>query len=168
MMRRTNGSLADDAIKGAIAGFVGTMAMGKVTHFWYQHEDPEARQQYQEVTGGRYPPQRTADFVEKTLDLDPSKKQHKMLAKGSHQTVGIGTGVAYALAQRRIGGADKGHGLLFGALFSLVFDEGMTALVGFAEPPREYPWQAHARGFVGHLAFGLAAETTLGILDTVA
>jgi hypothetical protein len=40
--------------------------------------------------------------------------------------------------------------------------------VGFAEPPQAYPWQAHARGFVGHLAFGLAADTVLDVLDAVA
>ena len=53
--------------------------------------------------------------------------------------VGIGAGVAYALARRRIGWADKGHGLLFGALFSLAFDEALTPVVGFAEPPQAYP-----------------------------
>lgn len=160
--------LLGDVVKGAIAGFAATMAMGKVTHYWFQHESPETRQRYQEVTGGEYPPQRTAEFVEKTLDLDLSKQQHKMLAQGSHQMVGISAGVAYALGRRRIGWADKGHGLLFGALFSLAFDESLTPLVGFAEPPQEYPWQAHARGFVGHLAFGLVAETMLDVLDTVA
>lgn len=165
---KRDGSLVDDVVKGAIAGIAGTMAMGQVTTFMYQHEDPEARQKYQEVTGGEYSPQRTAEFVEETLSLDLSKKQHKMLAKGSHQMVGIGAGVAYALARRRIGWADKGHGLLFGALFSLAFDEGLTPVVGFAEPPQAYPWQAHARGFVGHLAVGLAAETVLDVLDAVA
>lgn len=163
-----NGDVLGDMVKGALAGFAATMAMGKVTTFMYQHEDPEAKQRCQEVSGGKYPPQRTAEFIKERLDLDLSKQQHKMLAKGSHQMVGIGAGVAYALARRRIDWADKGHGLLFGALFSLIFDEGLTPLVGFAEPPQEYPWQAHARGFVGHLAFGLAAETVLDALDAVA
>jgi hypothetical protein len=163
-----NGDVLGDVAKGTIAGLAATMAMGKVTHYWFQHEDPQARKEYQEVTGGKYPPQRTAEFIEQTLNLHPSKKQHKMLAKGSHQAVGIGAGVAYALARRKIGWADAGQGLLFGALFSLIFDEGLTPLVGFAEPPQEYPWQAHARGLVGHLAFGLAAETVLDGLDAVA
>jgi hypothetical protein len=163
-----NGDVLGDVVKGAIAGFAATMVMGRITHYWFQHEAPETRQEYQEVTGGKYPPQRTAEFIEKTLDLDLSKKQHKMLAKGSHQMVGIGAGVAYALARRKIDWADKGHGLLFGTLFSLIFDEGLTPLVGFAEPPQEYPWQAHARGFVAHLAFGLAADTVLDVLDAVA
>jgi hypothetical protein len=162
-----NGDVLGDVVKGAIAGFAGMKAMEKTTTFMYQHEDPEARKEYEEVTGGKYPPQRTAEFVEEKLDLELSEKQHKMLAKGSHQMVGIGAGVAYALARRRIGWADKGHGLLFGTLFSLIFDEGLTPLVGFAEPPQAYPWQAHARGFVGHLAFGLAAETVLDALDAV-
>lgn len=53
--------------------------------------------------------------------------------------VGIGAGVAYALARREIGWTDKGQ-----------------------------PWQAHGRGVAGHLAFDLAAETVLDIFDAVA
>ena len=34
--------------------------------------------------------------------------------------------------------------------------------------PSEYRWQAHARGFVGHLAFGLVAGIALDVLDRAA
>lgn len=122
-MRKSNGSMVDDVVKPAIAGFAGTMAMGQVTRVWYQHEEPESRQRYQEVTGGEYTPQRTATRIEETLDLDLSKKQQRIMAKVSHQAVGIGARAAYTLARRKIAGVDAGQGLLFGALFSLVFDE---------------------------------------------
>ena len=168
MSNHRNGDFLGDELKGAVAGFAAMKAMEKSTGFMYQHEGPAARERYEEVTGGKYPPERTAEAIENALDLDLSEKKHKMLAMRSHQMVGIGAGVAYALARRRLEWADKGHGLLFGALLSLVFDEGMTTLVGLAEPPQAYPWQAHARGFVGHLAFGLAANTMLDVLDAVA
>jgi hypothetical protein len=157
-----------DVVKGAIAGFAGMKVMEQTTTFMYQHEDPAARQRYQEVTGGKYTPERTAEAVEEALHLNLSATQHKMLAMRSHQMVGLGAGIAYALARRRFGWADTGQGLLFGTLFALVFDEGLTPLFGFAEPPRSYPWQAHARGFAGHLAFGLTADTVLDALDAVA
>ncbi|MCA1652498.1 MAG: DUF1440 domain-containing protein, partial [Acidobacteria bacterium] len=60
------------------------------------------------------------------------------------------------------------QGLLFGLMFWLGFDEIMTVAAGVARPPQQYPWQAHARGLVGHLAYGVVADTTLDVLDRVA
>lgn len=88
--------------------------------------------------------------------------------RGLHWAYGLGTASAYALLRRRAPVAAAGQGLLFGAVFSLMGDELFTAATGLAEPPQEYPWQAHARGFVSHLAFGLAADTTLDLLDRAA
>lgn len=43
---------------------------------------------------------------------------------------------------------------------SVIADELMTPALGFSAPYREYPLAAHARGFVGHLAFGLVVAAT--------
>lgn len=164
----TGGAVFGDAVKGAVAGFAGMKAMERATAFMYQHEPPDAREAYQEVTGGKYTPERTAAAMDEALHLKLTEQQRAMLAVRSHQMVGIGAGIAYALARRRFGWVDSGQGLLFGTLFALVFDEGLTPLVGLAEPPQSYPWQAHARGVAGHIAFGLVADTVLDALDAVA
>jgi len=36
---------------------------------------------------------------------------------------------------------------------------------GMTPGPGSFPWQAHARGLVGHLVFGLAAEAALSAAD---
>lgn len=82
--------------------------------------------------------------------------------------VGLTAGVLYALARRRIARAHSGQGLVFGLAFWLLFDEIMTVAAGLARPPQEYPCQAHARGLAGHVAYGIAADTTLDALDRVA
>jgi uncharacterized membrane protein YagU involved in acid resistance len=76
--------------------------------------------------------------------------------------------VTYALLRRVTSKAAAAQGLLFGALFWALFDEGATVLFGLAKPPQEYPWQAHARGFVGHLVYGVLADTALDVLDRAA
>ena len=63
-----------DVAFGLVAGAVGTFVMGKVTNYMYKHEDPEAQQEYQEVTGGKYVPERTAETIERTLGLEVTKK----------------------------------------------------------------------------------------------
>jgi hypothetical protein len=161
-------SIASDLIKGAIAGAVGTWAIGKVTNYMYEHEDPAARQTYERVTGGKYVPDRTAEKIEKALGLNLSEEQRGLLAEGSHWGLGIGAGATYALLRRRLHSVDLAQGLAFGIAFWALVDEGMTWISGLAEPPQKYPWQAHARGLVGHLVYGLSAETTLDLLEAVA
>lgn len=160
-------NIAADLIKGAVAGVVATWVMGKVTSYMYEHEDPAAQKEYEKVTGGKYVPDRTAETIERTLGLEVTKEQHQLLAEGSHWSLGIGAGATYALLRHRVDYADWGQGLAFGFAFWAFFDEGMTWLTGLAEPPQDYPWQAHARGLVGHLAYGLVAETTIDLLDGI-
>ncbi len=162
---QTNGSIVGDVIKGGIAGVVGTWVMGQVTTYMWEHEDPAARERYQEVTGGKYVPDRTAEKIGKILGVDLSEEQHRMLAEASHWGLGAGVSAAYALLRRRYESADWGQGLWFGLLFWAIVDEGMTPLFGLAEMPQVYPWQAHARGFVGHLVFGVVADTVLDVFD---
>jgi hypothetical protein len=47
-------------------------------------------------------------------------------------------------------------------------DEGVVPALGLAGGPTEYPWQAHARGLVGHLVLGAVTHATLELLDQVA
>ena len=39
-------------------------------------------------------------------------------------------------------------------------DEGLNTTLGLTAPPRQWPWQAHARGFAAHAVYGAA----LGLL----
>ncbi|GAC1543894.1 MAG: hypothetical protein NVS2B7_17900 [Herpetosiphon sp.] len=154
-------------IKGAVAGAIGTWVMGQVTTFLWNHEDSRARERYQAVTGGQYVPDRTAEKLETLFGLDLSPEQHEQLAEASHWTLGAGTSVGYALLRHRFAAAAWGQGLGFGIAFWALVDEGMTPLLGLARPPQDYPWQAHARGLVGHLVYGVVVDTMLGLLDRI-
>src|SRR5579884_1438772 len=126
------GSVVGDLVKGAVAGLVATKLMGWVTNFIWEHEPLAARQQYERVTGGKYPPDRAAESIERTLHLQVNEKQHGALAQAMHMGLGIGAGMVYALMRRRVRGADRGQGLLFGLLFAAIVDEGLTPLLGLA------------------------------------
>ena len=73
--------------------------------------------------------------------------------------VSIGGGVLYSVL--RVPAVRAGRGLAYGTAFWLVVDEGLTPLLGFAPGPLAFPWQTHARGLLGHLVFGAAADTAL-------
>ncbi len=46
-------------------------------------------------------------------------------------------------------------------------DEVLAPALGLASGAARYPWQAHARGLVGHLVLGAATDTVLDVLDRV-
>lgn len=62
----------------------------------------------------------------------------------------------------------QGKGLSFGAGFFLLMDAFMNPAFGFTPWPGAFPWQAHARGLGGHLAFGFTSEALMADLDRVA
>lgn len=50
----------------------------------------------------------------------------------------------------------------------LLVDEAATPALGLTPGPTAFPWQTHARGLAGHLAYGVATETALDVLDRAA
>ncbi len=156
---------AGDVLKGAVAGAVATWVMGRATTWFWEHESVASQAKYKEVTGEKYVPERAAEKLENLVGLHRSKEQHQTLAQVNHWAVGIGAGIAYSLLKRQNKLVSTGRGLLFGAAFSALFDEGLTVLTGLAEPPQKYPWQAHTRGLFGHLVYGAIADATLNVLE---
>ena len=47
----------------------------------------------------------------------------------------------------------------------VMVDELMNSVLGLTPGPAAFPWQAHARGLVGHVVFGAATDGTLRLLD---
>lgn len=73
-------------------------------------------------------------------------------------------GAVYMLLRRRTDLSPMPAGLLVGTAMSLLVDEGMTPLLGFTAPNRDYPLVTRLRGFVAHLVFGLG---TAGTAETI-
>lgn len=143
---RTRDGIGRDLLKGAVAGAVATFVMGKVTGYMYEHEDRDARREEDDVRGG------------------PSEQRSSAM----HWAFGIGAGAAYAVLRRRFQGLGSVAGTAFGTGFWAFMDEGLVPLLGLTPGASAFPWQAHARGLVGHLTFGTVTDGTLRLLDRVA
>lgn len=50
---------------------------------------------------------------------------------------------------------------------TVVNDEILAPVLGLASGLTHYPWQAHARGLVGHLVLGATTDTVLDVLDPI-
>lgn len=140
-MRRPNRShgLGEDLLKGAIAGAVATWVMDRATTYMYQRQGRRARQQEDEARGG----------------------------SAIHWGLGISAGAVYAVLRRRLDLVGSAAGTAFGTAFWALMDEGVVPALGLTPGPLAFPWQTHARGFLGHLTFGTVTDGTLRVLDRV-
>ena len=109
--------------------------------------------------------ERGAERVAALLGTGLSQPQRQTGGTALQWVVGIGAGTIYASIRDHVPGRGIPRGLIYGAAFSLVVDEGLTPLLRLAPGPMAFPWQTHARGFAGHLVFGAVAEAVLEALD---
>ncbi len=153
--------VVSDVGSGMIGGYVGTEVMERVSMKLYELESEEDRKREEEVRPG--PPfEIAARKTTEALGMKLSEEQIQMLAMYVfHYGLGMGWGPPYAFLRRWTDLNPISAGLLTGAAMSLLVDEGMTPLLGFSAPNRDYPLATHLRGFAAHLAFGLGVAGTV-------
>jgi xanthosine utilization system XapX-like protein len=159
---------AMNALKGAVAGAVGVFVMDRIDWFNWRHEDAEARAQTVSVRPHGEPPAHVvARNAEKAAGAELSPTQHEAAGKAVHYGLGMAPGAIYGMYRDKIPAPPVARGLGYGFALFLLQDEMMNPIAGTAAKPQQYPWQAHARGLVAHLALGLATEFALNALDGI-
>ena len=168
MSRSTRGhTIGEDLVKGAIAGAVATYVMGRITTFMYDREDRRARKQEDEARGGETSYGTAAEKGAELVGSRLSSKEREQAGSAIHWALGIGAGAGYAVVRRRLAFLGSTVGTAFGTAFWAFVDEGVVPALGLTPGPLAFPWQAHARGLVGHLTFGTVTDGTLRVLDRV-
>lgn len=175
MTERKNGRYSDgnddlfaDALKGAVAGAVGVWALDKVTWAMWDREDPAAlRREAAARPGGLDPAHVIANRAAEAAGTELAPRQPHPAGIGVHYALGIGPGAAYGVLRKRVPAVGAAAGMAYGLALFLLQDEGLNPLIGTSGAPGEYPWQAHARGLVGHLVLGAVTDATLNALDRV-
>ena len=165
---RAGGDLITDAVKGAIAGAVGVWALDKVTWAIWNRQNPATLQQERQARPeGLDPAHVMANWAAEAMGKELSPKQPHPAGIAVHYGLGIMPGAAYGVLRNRVSGIGAAGGMAYGFGLFLMQDEGLNPILGTSGKPTEYPWQAHARGLVGHLVLGLATHLTLDLLDSV-
>lgn len=164
-MRASADTIGRDLARGALAGAAGWWAMDQVLRFLYDQEDPRVRERETAARNGIPALERGAEEIAELLGTGLSERQRKAGGTVLQWVTGIGAGVIYATIHEHLPGHGVRRGLIYGAAFSLLVDEGLIPLLRLAPGPTAFPWQTHARGFVGHLVFGAVTEVVLETLD---
>lgn len=159
-------SLLSDVLKGAIAGAVGVIALDKVTRMMWDREDPRDLQREREARpGGLDPAHVMANRGAEAVGTRLRPKQPHPAGIAVHYGLGILPGAAYGALRNRVPMVGAAGGTAFGLALFLMQDEGLNPVMGTSGTPGEYPWQAHARGLVGHLVLGAVTDATVNVLD---
>jgi hypothetical protein len=165
MDRTTHSAPSGEAIKGAAAGVIGTVAMDLLTWNMYRRESEGVyRREKAAQRSGKWAGHVAAEKLAKKVGITPSPRGLYAAGKGIHFMLGIGPAVGYALLRRRHPKVAAGMGALFGLAVFVLNDEVAAPAMGLASGPRKYPWQAHLRGLLGHLTFGIVTEAALNAI----
>lgn len=153
------------AAMGMVAGAIGVWALDRADYFMWNREDPETRARTQGVRPHGEPPAGVVvTELEQASGRSLDETQHDAAQTAVHYAIGIGPAAAYALVRDEMPGGPA-RGLLYGLGVFLMQDEGINAVTRLGANPRDYPWQAHARGLVSHLVYGLTTELALTAME---
>lgn len=156
--RQVDGGVVTDALMGAVAAGVAVWVFDKLDWAMYEREDESVRQRTLAARpGGEAPAQVIVSKAARALHVDPGEHKER-LGQAVHYGLGIGPGALYGALHSRAPAIATGRGSFFGLSLFLLQDEGLNTVLGLAGKPQEYPWQAHARGLVSHLVYGLVTD----------
>ena len=160
--------IACDLARGAAAGTAAWGTMDRALRLMYDREDPRVREREDRARGGVPALEVLAERIAGLAGAPLPERKRQRAGTALQWAVGIGAGMLYGVLRARVPAARRGGGLAYGAAFSLLVDEGLVPLLGLAPGPAAFPWQTHARGFVGHLVFGAVAEAAMRVMDGAA
>jgi uncharacterized membrane protein YagU involved in acid resistance len=166
MEPQTRTLLVDVAV-GLAAGLVATKVYGFAQQAFYRPMPRHVRREEQRVRpapSSQVAAAKTAESLGYPLD----EQQRKLAGSAVHYGLGAAWGPVYTLLRRHGGMQPLGAGILTGATLSLIVDEGLTPALGFSPPNRDYPALTHARGFLNHLAYGVAVAVAAEALYRLA
>ena len=152
--------------RGAAAGAVGVLAMDVVAWWMYRQErGVDLRREGQARAFGMDPAHALVRKFTAAVGSDAGSEQPNGAGILVHHSLGMVPAVLYAEQRRTRPWLRRGRGALYGSALFVLNDEIASRLLGIAGPQRDYPWQAHLRGLVGHVVLGLVTEATLNAIE---
>jgi len=166
-MRKRGRNLSVDLLLAAAAGAAATWLMDLATTAMYERQPKSVQDRENKARGEKTAYEIAAERAAKLARTSIDEEQRKKLGSAIHWSLGVSSGVVYGALRHRWPRLNYGSGPAYGLLFWLAMDEAALTLLGLTPPPREFPWQTHARGLVGHLVLGAAIEAAFDVADAL-
>jgi hypothetical protein len=154
MKINSSNNLPRELAAGGFAGLIGGFALAGAAQIMYNLTSEQKKEEERKIEP-RNPFIVLADNLQNLTGIELNEQQKKVFEQCTATTVGVAAGVAYAALARTSNLNWLAKGTIFGTLFWAVEDEGMGTAMGLAGDNTKYPVEAHVRGLVAHVAFGV-------------
>lgn len=131
----------------------------------YQRESEEVRARENAARGEKTAYEIVAEKTAALAGGQLKEEQRKKAGMAIHWWLGTSTGALYGVLRGRFDRLGIGSGLAYGLAVFLLLDGAALTILGIAPPPRQFPWQTHARGLAGHLMLGAVNESVFDVID---
>lgn len=157
------GNLSRDLLVGAAVGMIGGAALLGMSQIMYDLASPKAIAKENAIE-----PRDPFIVLAQQIQAKTGRKMTAHQEKVFEQAVATGLsammGAIYALTARTWNLKWLTGGLLFGAMFWAVEDEGLAPAMGLVGDNSRYPVEAHIRGLVAHITFGVVTAALMEAL----
>jgi uncharacterized membrane protein YagU involved in acid resistance len=154
-------------LRGVVAGVIGAWVMDRVTWIMQDSQPRQTIERERAAWPDGLDVSHTLGYrLARLAGVPVQKDQPSTLGMVTHYLLGIAPAILYAALRQRDLRFSADRGLLSGFLIFALWDEVLAAATRIAGPPQAYPWQAHLRGLLGHLALGAATHFALTALET--
>lgn len=154
MKNKTSNETSAGLTAGALAGIIGGFALAGAAQTMYSLTSPKKIAEETAIEP-RDPFIVLAEKLEKLTGRNLDDSQKKIFEQCVATAISATAGVSYALLERKWKLNWLLGGVVFGALFWAVEDEGISPLLGLAGENTKYPLEAHIRGLAAHVMFGI-------------
>lgn len=148
--RMVQAGLVDAAVRGAVAGVIGAMAMRLVLEVEQRALLPEGQRETP-------PPRKVVQEVEAAQGVELSPLQEQAAATAVHMGYSAAWGAVHGVGSAVLGIPPVLHGLLLGGIvyYTSMGPSGFLTRAGITESPMQQPMRKAAVPFGAHIAFGL-------------
>lgn len=160
MKPKNSDSILADMAFGALSGIIGGFALAGAAQTIYSLTSSKKIEQEKAIKS-EDPFIVLAGKLEKFTGKELDESQKKLFEQCVAATLSATAGISYALLARNWKLSWLAGGFVFGGLFWAVEDEGISPVLGLVGDNKKYPLEAHFRGFVAHIIFGIV---TAGLL----
>jgi hypothetical protein len=165
MARPVQTSWLSDAVRGAIAGAVGTWLMDLATTGLVEGQSGDSKRREEAARpNDKSSLANLLDRIEAATGASLDDARRTTAIQVMHYGLGALPGAAYGVVRRRLPLFGAGRGLVYGLALFAVNDEYLNMKLGLAGPFGAYPADTHWRGLVGHAVLGAATDTGIDLL----